>query len=96
MEANTILLELLKQELYITWDDERTNSRLIRIIDNGIIAMNHKIGAYIDYTLNGMEQNLFLQYCVYVYNGVTNEFDNNYFHEINQLRQLYAVENEKE
>ena len=96
MEENNILLELLKEELFITWDDERTNSRLNRIINNAIVSMNYKLGAELDYTMEGMEQHLFLQYCVYAFNGTTNEFDNNYYHEINQIRAFYEVnDNEK-
>lgn len=83
------LLNLLKEELFITWEDERTDSRLLRIIENAIPSMNFKLGYEADYTTEKIEQNLFLQYCVYVYNGLSNEFDANYYHEINQLRMLH-------
>lgn len=85
------LIEILKNELFITWDDETTNMRLQRIVSSAIHTMNYKIGSDIDYTADGMAQNLFVNYCVYVYNGCANEFDNNYFNEIMQLRQLYEV-----
>lgn len=87
------LVDILKNELFITWDDEATNKRLQRIVSNAIPTMNHKIGSDIDYTREGMEQNLFMNYCVYVYNGCANEFDENYFNEIMQLRQIYEVLN---
>lgn len=86
-------LNLLKEELFITWEDERTDSRLLRIIENAIPSMNFKLGYEVDYKAEKIAQNLFLQYCVYVYNGVANEFDANYYHEINQLRIYYAVLN---
>ena len=86
------LQEILKQELFITWTDEDTEARLTRIIENAQSAMNHKLGAVIDYSIPGMEQNLFIQYCVYVYNGIANEFDNNYYHELAQVRMIYEVE----
>ena len=89
------LLQLLKNELFITWDDEETNERLMRIISNAIPTMNYKLGADIDYSINGMEQTLFLNYCVYYYNNCVEEFDNNYLHEINQIRLFYEVNNEK-
>lgn len=85
------LVDILKNELFITWDDESTNKRLQRIVSNAIHTMNYKIGSDIDYTVPGMGQNLFMNYCVYVYNGCANEFDDNYFNEIMQLRQLYEV-----
>ena len=85
------LVDILKDELFITWDDETTNKRLQRIVANAIQTMNHKIGSDIDYTIEGMEQNLFINYCVYAYNGCANEFDNNYFNEIMQVRALYEV-----
>lgn len=87
------LLQLLRNELTITWEDEETNMRLERIILNAISTMNFKLGASIDYSEDGMEQNLFINYCVYVYNGCANEFDTNYFNEIMQVRLKYEVMN---
>lgn len=86
-----ILLQLLRNELYITWEDDETNMKLERIILNAIPTMDYKLGATIDYSADGMEQNLFINYCVYVYNGCSNEFDNNYFNEIMQVRMRYEV-----
>lgn len=86
-----ILLQLLRNELTITWEDDETNMRLERIILNAIPTMNYKLGATIDYSADGMEQNLFINYCVYVYNGCANEFDTNYFNEIMQVRIKYEV-----
>ena len=91
MEVIQELLELLKDELFITWEDEITNKRLTRIIKNAVASMNNKLGAEINYLEDELAQNLFLQLCVYIYNGVTNDFDNNYYHEINQLRVYYEV-----
>lgn len=86
-----ILLQLLRNELYITWEDDETNMKLERIILNAIQTMNYKLGATIDYSTDGIEQNLFINYCVYVYNGCANEFDVNYFNEIMQVRYKYEV-----
>lgn len=85
------LFAMLKNELNITWDDEETDLRLSRIVANAVITMNFKLGADIDYTENGMEQELFLAYCVYVWNDCANEFDENYLNDIYQLRQKYEV-----
>lgn len=89
------LLEILLNELYITWEDEETIKKLQRIIMNAIPTMNFKLGGEIDYSEDGMEQNLFINYCVYVYNNCANEFDNAYFNEIMQIRMKVALDDEE-
>lgn len=89
------LLQELKEHLNITWDEEETNRKLERIINDAILTLNWKLGANIDYS-GGQEHNLFLNYCMYAYNNCTNEFDSNYFNEIMQLRQKYEVINYEE
>ena len=69
------LIKLLKNELFITWEDEETEIRLQRIINNAIPTMDYKLGATIDYKIDGPEQNLFLIYCTYVYNNCVKDFD---------------------
>lgn len=83
-------LILLKNELFITYDDTDTDKRLLRILENAGNALNYKIGGILDYS-QGMEQELLLGYCVYVWNNIGYEFDNAYFNEIMQLRQKYEV-----
>ena len=86
------LLQEVKDKLNITWDEEETNRKLEGIINDAIATLDWKLGAKIDY-LEGQEHNLFLNYCMYAYNNCTNEFDDNYFNEIMQLRQKYEVIN---
>lgn len=90
------LLKMLKNELAITWEEEETELRLARIIMSAISTMDYKLGAEIDYSEPGIEQNLFINYCVYVYNGCANEFDTNYFNEIMQVRYKYEVMNNED
>ena len=90
------LYETLRNELNITWYDEETESRLTRIITNAVVTMNRKIGSDIDYSIAGPEQELFLAYCVYVYNNCANQFDENYLNEIMQIRSIYEVEQYEE
>ena len=90
------LYETLRNELNITWYDEETESRLTRIITNSVVTMNRKIGSDIDYSIAGPEQELFLAYCVYVYNNCANQFDENYLNEIMQIRSIYEVEQYEE
>lgn len=86
------LLKMLKNELLITWDEEETNLKLARIITSGVEALNYKLGAIIDYSEAGLEQDLFLAYCVYAYNGCLNEFDEAYQNNIMQIRHRLEVQ----
>ena len=90
------LLQDLKYKLNITWQEEETERRLRTIIADAEITLNHKLGATIDYSEDGPEHNLFLNYCMYAWNNCINQFDSNYFNEIMQLRQLYEVLNYEE
>ena len=90
------LVELLKNELLITWDEDETNLKLTRIIIGGIQALNYKLGAEINYNEAGLEQELLLAYCVYVWNGCGNEFDEAYQNDIMILRHKYEVQQYKE
>lgn len=87
------LLQEVKDHINITWDEEETNRKLERMINDAISTLNWKLGAKIEYSTEGQEHNLFLNYCMYAYNNCTNEFDDNYFNEIMQLRQKYEVLN---
>lgn len=90
------LLQLVKDKLKITWEDENTDRELITLIDDAENSLNNKLGAAIDYTAPGQERRLFLNYCLYAYNNMENEFDNNYLNEIMQIRMLYEVEQYEE
>lgn len=93
---NEILLEDLKRKLNITWEDEDTNFRLVEIIEDAKIILNHKLGGSIDYSQNGIEHSLFLNYCMYSWNNCTNEFDKNYMNEIYQVRAINEVKHYEE
>ena len=84
-------MNLLKNELNITWSDQETDERVSRIVKNAQFTMNRKLGAEIDYLSNGQEQELFIAYCVYMWNNCANEFDIYYQNEILQLREYYEV-----
>ena len=87
------LFQEIKDKLNITWDEEETDRKLKGMIEDAKYILDYKLGSKIDYTIPGMEHNLFLNYCMYAYNNCTNEFDDNYFNEIMQLRQKYEVIN---
>lgn len=91
-----LLMQALKDKLHITWDEEETNRKLIQIIESAKVTLDYKLGANIDYYSLGQEQNLFLNYCMYLYNNCANEFDDNYINEIYQIRQMYEVKNHEQ
>ena len=89
---NDTLIELLRNELYITWEDDETEVKLQRIVKNGNKARDYKLGGNINYNEAGLEQELLLAYCVYAYNGCLNEFDEAYQNNIMQIRHKYEVQ----
>jgi hypothetical protein len=81
--------------LNITWEDEDTTARLNDIIETAIPILKHKLGITddeFDFAVAGMENNLFRAYCLYEWNHVVNEFDDNYHNDIAMVRDKYAVE----
>ena len=90
------LLQDLKDKFNITWDEEDTERKLNMIIEDAKLTLNYKLGYSIDYSKEGIEHSLFLNYCMYAYNNCINEFDDNYFNEIMQIRQMYEVINYEE
>ncbi|SCI45850.1 Uncharacterised protein [uncultured Clostridium sp.] len=91
-----LLLDSVKNKLNITWEDSLTNFKLSDLVNDAIVAMNFKLGADIDYSKNGLEHQLFLNYCLYSYNNCLNEFDTNYMNEIYQIRSIYEVKEYEE
>lgn len=92
---NQILFGQVKRKLNVTWDDDDTTARIEEIIDSAIPTMLHKLGIAdpdFDFSVPGMENILFLSYCLYDWNHCTNEFDDNYANNIGQVRELHEVE----
>ena len=78
------LVEQLKERLNITWEDASTENKLSNIVEDAKITLDHNSKA-------GMERNLFMNYCMYVWNDCANEFDRSYLNEIYQIRNKYKV-----
>jgi hypothetical protein len=91
---NETLLEQVKRKLNITWEDADTNNRVLDIIAQATAVMLHKIGITdeaFDFSKSGIENILFLAYCLYLYNHCENEFDTNYLSDILQARGIHEV-----
>lgn len=91
---NELLLTQVKRKLNITWEDDDTNDRVKEIVDSAIPTMIFKLGIAdqsFDFSVEGQENMLFKNYCLYEWNHCVNEFDGNYSNEIAQLRAKHAV-----
>lgn len=91
---NETLLKQVKRKLNITWIDEDTDSRVLDIIAQAKTVMLHKLGITdkaFDFSESGIENVLFLAYCLYLYNHCENEFDVNYLSDIMQARAIHEV-----
>ena len=89
-------LEEIKRHLNITWDDEDTDEKLIEQMLDAEYALNHKLGAEVDYFSAGQERRLYRAYMLYSWNDCLDEFDQAYMGEIYQLRRKYEVAKFKE
>lgn len=94
MDINNLpqdMVDRVRRHLNITWTDEDTEDRLIDMMLDAEITLNHKLGAEIDYLSPGQERRLYLNYMLYAWNDCLNEFDEAYRAEILQIRHKYEV-----
>ena len=84
-------VDLIKRHLHITWSDEDTDNRIIEMMCDAEVALNHKLGATIDYFQPGQERQLYKDYCLYAWNNCLDQFDSAYRAEIMQVRHKYEV-----
>lgn len=92
---NPALFGQVKRKLNVTWDDDDTTARIEEIIDSAIPTLIHKLGIVdpdFDFSIPGMENNLFKSYCLYEWNHCVNEFDDNYANDIAQVRAMHEVD----
>ena len=88
------LIDQVKRKLNITWSDEETDKRINDIIASATPVLKHKLGiadADYDFAAPGLENLLFLAYCLYEWNHAANEFDSNYANELAQCRAMREV-----
>lgn len=85
-------LDPVKRHLNITWRDTDTESKLIDQMLDAEVALNHKLGAEVDYFVPGPERRLYLNYMLYSWNNCLEQFDEAYTAEILQIRHKYEVQ----
>lgn len=94
LDRNTIpeaYVDQVKRHLNITWTDQDTDTKVIDMMMDAEKALNHKLGAEVDYFAPGQERKLYLNYLLYDQNDCLNEFDATYRAEILQIRHKYEV-----
>ena len=89
-------MDAVKRHLNITWSDTDTDAKLTDLMADAEYALNHMLGAEVDYFTPGMERRLYLDYCLYAWNDCVNEFDSAYRAEIYRIRHKYEVKGMKE
>ena len=85
------MLVAIKAALSVTWDEEDTDMKIIRIMEDAEVKLNHILGADMDYTAPGPARRLFVNFCMYVWNGVEKDFKTNYLNDIYELRRINEV-----
>ena len=84
----------VKRKLNITWEDDDTNNRVEDIILAAIPALIHRLGIAdpdFDFSEAGMENVLFLAYCLYEFNHALHEYEDNYASLLAQARAKHEV-----
>lgn len=92
---NELLTAQVKRKLNITWTDEDTNARVAEIIESATPYLLHRLGIAdqdFDFAAPGLENTLFLAWCLYEYNHCVNEFDDNYANLIAIVRARHEVQ----
>lgn len=84
------MLQVLKDYLKITWDDEDSN--LLNIIDRAKSVLNALMGVELDYDMSGPAQDLLLNRCRYDYNNALEYFEQNFRDAILRLQLQVAAE----
>lgn len=80
------LLEIVKTNLDITWNDENTDTKITGIINRGIKFLNDKAGAELDFSVDDRPRELLIEYCEYARGKRLNEFMENYAPFLQDLR----------
>ena len=93
------LVKIVKRKCKITWQDDDDEQRIIEIVEDADVTMRHMLGmkgASADAFLKpGLSKTLFKEYCLYAWNNVADQFEDNYRKEIIAERHKNEVANAK-
>ncbi|CEQ19664.1 hypothetical protein [Paraclostridium sordellii] len=85
------MLDELKQNLQITWDDEEIKQKLERSLSSGKEYLNYIAGVEIDFDNSPFAKNLLLEYGRYFYNNAVEYFETNFQKELTHLQIMNVV-----
>lgn len=88
------LFNQVKRKLNITWEDAETTQRLFDMIPSVKEKLRYKLGIVnkdFDFSASGLENELFLNACLYEFNHASDDFDKNYANDIMQSRMRFEV-----
>lgn len=86
------LLEDVKNNLDITWDDEATDKKISGLIAAGMAYLDGKLGEETDYTLDGNPRTLLMEFVRYARDGALDIFETNYLSLLMTAQNARAVE----
>jgi len=85
----TDILSDVKQDQNITWDTE--DDALIQMIQRAEYKLNEYAGTKVDYQTDLDARQLLLDFCRYIRNKVSEEFEKNYTSDLIMLRARYQI-----
>lgn len=74
MEKDAVLKEV-KNYLDITWEDKGLDAKINGFIMTGVRKLDRLSDQKNEYSEGSQEKSLLFNYCLYAFNGKTNEFD---------------------
>ena len=80
----------------ITWHDDETDERVRSIVDDAVVHIHDLLGISGEpspkrFLYPGTEKILFENYCLYCWNDIPDEFEQNYKHDILKARRRNEV-----
>lgn len=86
------LLEDVKNELDVTWNDEATDRRYRGLIARATTYLDGKAGTVLDYDDDDLPRTLMIEYVRYARDAALDVFENNYLSMILDLQNRKAVD----
>lgn len=90
--TNAELTAAVKRHLKITWTSAETEAEVVAVMTRAEAMMNDLLGETVTYeSSTGMDLDLFLNLCLYLYNGLTlDEFITAYSKTLTMARQFHV------
>lgn len=87
------LLEDVKHELAITWDEE--DNDIVKLIDRSVYYINDLVGTELDLTVNLSARELVINRIRYEYNNALDSFESNFRQPLSRLILHVAIDERK-